>query len=174
MTAYRRFRRKGGTYFFTLVLADQQATHLTDRIEALREAYGVTLRERPVRTDAVVILPNHLHAIWTLPQGDRDFSTRWRLIKARFVRATGLVGARSASKRQKGERGVWQRRFWEHMIRDRADMEQHLRYCWFNPVKHGLVRRASDWPYSSFQREIRSGSVSPDDAFACPDGNFGE
>jgi len=174
MTAYRRFRRFGGTYFFTLVLADRRAPHLIDRIDTLRAAYAETLRDRPVRTDAIVILPDHLHAIWTLPDGDSDFSTRWRLIKSRFVRQTGLFGPRSASKRKKAERGLWQRRFWEHTIRDQADMALHLRYCWLNPVKHGLVTRAVDWPWSSLHRDIRRGLVDPDIAGPVPDGDFGE
>ncbi len=171
MTAYRRFRRSGGTYFFTVTLADRGATFLTEHIDVLRQAYTETMRERPARTDAIVVLPDHLHAIWTLPEGDNDFSTRWRLIKSRFVRETGL---RSRSKRDKAQRGVWQRRFWEHAIRDDEDMTLHLRYCWLNPVKHGLVTRAVDWPWSSVHRDIRRGVVGPGMVGEIPDGAFGE
>jgi putative transposase len=174
MTAYRRLRRPGGTYFFTVALADRRASYLTDRIDTLRAVYAETLRKRPVRTDAIVILPDHLHAIWTLPAGESDFSTRWRLIKSRFVRASGLIGPRSASKRGKAERGVWQRRFWEHAIRDQADMNLHLRYCRLNPVKHGLVSRAADWPWSSLHRDIARGLVDPEIAGEVPEGEFGE
>lgn len=174
MTNYRRIRRPGATYFFTVNLADRQATTLVGQIEALRSAFAATRSERPFATDAFVVLPDHLHAIWTLPQGDADYSTRWRLIKSRFVREIGGKVPRSASQRAKAERGVWQRRFWEHAIRDRADYSAHLRYCWENPVKHGLVERAIDWPYSSFHRDVRAGRVAADWAGAVPDGAFGE
>lgn len=157
MTAYRRLYMPGGTYFFTLCLEDGNNTALVTHIDALRAAYAATLRDRPFRTDAIVILPDHLHAIWTLPPGDSDFSTRWRLIKTRFSKATGLRGPQTASRRAKGERGLWQRRFWEHHIRDDADLAWHLRYCWQDPVRHGLVERARDWTYASLHRDIRLG-----------------
>ncbi|WP_418887916.1 REP-associated tyrosine transposase [Maritimibacter dapengensis] len=143
-------RVPGGSYFFTVNLALRGATHLTDHIDALRRAFAVTLRERPVRIDAIVVMPDHLHAVWTLPVGDSDYSTRWRLIKSRFVRETGLVAPRSRSKVAKAERGIWQRRFWEHTIRGEADFAAHVAYCWQNPAKHGFVERAEDWPYSSY------------------------
>jgi putative transposase len=98
-----------------------------------------------------------LHAIWTLPAGDADFSTRWRLIKSRFSRAVGRKQPRTASQVTKKEHGLWQRRFWEHYIRDDADFAAHLAYCWGNPVKHALVTRAVDWPYSSLHRDIKRG-----------------
>lgn len=157
MTRYRRYRRQGGTYFFTVNLSDRSASHLTDHIGALRQALAVTRAERWMQIDAIVILPDHLHAIWTLPAGDADFSTRWRLIKSRFSRAVGLKQPRNASQASKNEHGLWQRRFWEHCIRDEADYAAHLAYCWGNPVKHGLVTRAVDWPYSSLHRDIRNG-----------------
>ncbi len=187
MAKYRRLRVRGGTYFFTVTLAERGATTLIDGIGALRAAYSATQAERPFRCEAMVILPDHLHAVWTLPAGDDDFSTRWRLIKARFSRAvSGKVGAEhppygrmggvhpSRSKRGKGEIGIWQRRFWEHCIRDAADFEAHVRYCWGNPVKHRLVARAADWPYSSIHRVIRAGRVEPEWAGAVPEGEFGE
>ncbi|MEE9388531.1 MAG: transposase [Paracoccaceae bacterium] len=157
MTNYRRARIRGGTYFFTVNLADRSAHTLVDQVDALRAAYSKTVAERPWRTDAIVVLPNHLHCLWTLPQGDQDFSTRWRLIKTRFVRAIGGYGKTSPSKRAKQERGIWQRRFWEHAIRDEADFTAHMQYCWGNPVKHGYVARAADWPHSSIHRDIRLG-----------------
>ena len=149
MTNYRRLRVAGGTYFFTVNLANRGSTTLTDHIEALREAVRVTRSERPFGIDAAVVLPDHLHMIWTLPGGDADFSTRWRLIKSRFSMAVGVHAPRTGSQSAKGERGVWQRRFWEHVIRDEADYEAHVRYCRENPVKHGFVERAEDWSWSS-------------------------
>jgi putative transposase len=157
MTHYRRYRREGGTYFFTVNLADRSASHLTDHIDVLRNALATTRAERWMQIDAMVVLPDHLHAIWTLPAGDADFSTRWRLIKSRFSRAVGLKQPRTASQVTKKEHGLWQRRFWEHYIRDDADFAAHLAYCWGNPVKHGLVTRAVDWPYSSLHRDIKRG-----------------
>ncbi|MGV6847460.1 MAG: REP-associated tyrosine transposase [Marinibacterium sp.] len=159
MTAYRRLRIPGGTYFFTLRLAQRGATRLVDHIEGLRAAYAATCRERPFRTDAMVVLPDHLHAIWTLPPGDADFSTRWRLIKARFTRALQHGAPHCASQAKKKESGLWQRRFWEHAIRDGADMARHRHYCWVDPVRHDLVASAEDWPYSSIHRDMRNGPV---------------
>lgn len=162
MTEYRRFYRKGGTYFFTVALADRRASSLTEHIDLLRTAFAATMIDQRFRCEAAVVLPDHLHAVWTLPEGDADFSTRWRLIKSRFSRALGTTGDRSLSMIAKSERGIWQRRFWEHAIRDEADFAAHVRYCWINPVKHGLVERAVDWPFSSIHREIAAGRVDPE------------
>ncbi len=159
MANYRRLYREGGTFFFTVALADRTASTLTDNVDLLRMAFAATLIERRFVCDAVVVLPDHLHAVWTLPDGDSDFSTRWRLIKSRFSRALATNGRRSASMMAKNERGIWQRRFWEHAIRDEADYEKHVRYCWINPVKHGLVARAADWPFSSIHRDAKAGRV---------------
>jgi len=174
MTAYRRNRRPGGTYFFTVNLARRDQTLLVDHIQSLRDAVRDTCGERPFHIDAMVILPDHLHAIWTLPQHDADFSTRWRLIKSRFSRALGLKQPRGRSHREKQERGIWQRRFWEHTIRDDAEYATLMTYCWGNPVRHGLVTRAVDWPYSSLHRDIRAGRVSADLGERLPEGLFGE
>ena len=149
MPTYRRLHLPGASYFFTVNLADRRASLLTDRIADLRRAYAETVASAPVICDAMVVLPDHLHAIWTLPPGDSDYSERWRKIKHRFTRAVGAeVGrtahpTRSASKRAKREAGIWQRRFWEHAIRDAQDYRMHVRYCRRNPVKHGLVARAA-------------------------------
>jgi putative transposase len=171
MSNYRRMRHKGGSYFFTVNLADRRSRLLIDRIDALREAVRQTQRERPFGIDAMVVMPNHLHAVWSLPAGDADFSTRWGAIKARFTRRVGLhpsagpgqVGwkptPRSASKVAKKEGKVWQRRFWEHCIRDEAEYRACVAYCWTNPVKHGFVAGATQWPYSSIHRDIRRGLV---------------
>jgi putative transposase len=104
-----------------------------------------------------VVLPDHLHAVWTLPPGDSDFSTRWRLIKNRFAKALPKQERLSAVRKARGERGIWQRRFWEHLIRDEADYARHVEYCYINPVKHRWVTRVRDWPYSSFHRDVRAG-----------------
>ncbi|MEM1234867.1 MAG: transposase [Pseudomonadota bacterium] len=162
MTAYRRLRRPGGTYFFTVNLADRDSHALVTHWPALKDALVTTRRTHAFRTVSLVVLPDHLHAIWTLPDGDADFSTRWRLIKSRFSRETGSRGARTPSHLSKSERGVWQRRFWEHWIRDDRDLARCLRYCWLNPVKHGLVDRPVDWPLSTIHRDISAGRVPPD------------
>ena len=159
MSNYRRLRLPGASYFFTVNLASRGSDLLVAHIDILRRAYLVTAWEHPVFCDAMVVLPDHLHAVWTLPPGDADFSTRWRKIKARFTRWTGERVETSSSKVDKREAGLWQRRFWEHAIRDEADHAAHAGYCWSNPVKHGLVERAEDWPYSSIHRDIRAGIV---------------
>jgi putative transposase len=158
MSAYRRLRVPGTSYFFTVNLQDRGSDVLVRHIDILRRAWADTLAEHPFRCDAAVILPDHLHAVWTLPPGDSDFSSRWRKIKARFTHATGLSCQRSASKLRKREAGLWQRRFWEHAIRDADDHAAHVGYCRENPVKHGLVAHAEDWPFSSVHRDIRLGS----------------
>ncbi|OUS04492.1 transposase [Rhodobacterales bacterium 52_120_T64] len=162
MSNYRRMRIEGATYFFTISLADRGSSVLVDSVDVLRKAYTQTIIEQPVWSDAFVVLPDHLHAVWTLPEGDADFSTRWRKIKARFSHALSATPVRSQSKIAKGERGIWQRRFWEHLIRDDRDYGNHMEYCWGNPVRHGLVERVADWPYSSFHRDVRRGIVPKD------------
>lgn len=181
MTAYRRLRTTGGSYFFTVALSDRAAWTLVDHIAALRMAFAATRSERPFECAAMVVLPNHLHAVWTLPAGDDDFSTRWGAIKSRFtraVKASGRMGLnpilRSGSKVRKGDAGVWQRRFWEHNIRDADDFARHVRYCWGNPVKHGYVACAADWPFSSIHRDIRSGRVKAEWTGDVEAGEFGE
>jgi len=155
MTSYRRLRQPGATYFFTLCLENRGSAVLTDRIDLLRSAYGKTMREMPLARQAVVVLPDHLHAIWTLPEGDMEFSERWRRVKSRFSHAVPESFSRNPSKATKRERGLWQRRFWEHLIRDEQDFAAHFDYCRVNPVKHGLVTDPSDWPYSSFARKFK-------------------
>lgn len=154
MTNCRRLRIPGATYFFTVVLEDRESTVLIDHVAALRSAYRTTLHELPALCPAMVVLPNHLHAIWTEPAGDVQFSERWRRIKARFSRAVDHDFSANDSKRGKRERGLWQRRFWEHAIRGEADLDAAMEYCRLNPVKHGLVLSPEDWPYSSFHRQM--------------------
>ena len=143
MPNYRRNLVPGGTYFFTVTLADRRSRALVDHVEALREAVRRIQQARPFRIDAWVVLPDHLHAIWTLPEGDADYSSRWREIKTAFTRAAGG--------------GVWQRGFWEHTLRDERDYAAHIDYVHINPLKHGLVERVRDWPYSSFHRAVAQG-----------------
>src|SRR5260370_2491903 len=153
MPQYRRAKISGSTFFFTVVLADRTSNLLVEQIDRLRQVYRVAQERRPFETTAICILPDHVHAIWTLPEGDADFSTRWSLIKSGFSR--GLAAqARSESKMAKREKGIWQRRYWEHAIRSEADLERHIDYIRFNPVKHGHVTRVADWPHSSFHRYV--------------------
>jgi putative transposase len=174
MSTYRRVRVAGATYFFTVNLAERGSRTLVDHADALRAAFIATAREHPVQVDAMVVLPDHLHAVWRLPDGDADYPLRWRKLKARFTRSVGGTYRRSASKIAKGERGLWQRRYWEHMIRDADDWCRHVEYCWTDPVRHGLVRRVRDWPHSSFHRDVRRGAVDADWAGEGVKGRFGE
>lgn len=160
--------------FFTVVLAARNSDLLVREIDLLREAVRAVRSEQPFVVEAWVVLPDHMHTIWTLPADDSDYSGRWKAIKTRFTKSVGQIGPRSASKIAKGEAGLWQRRFWDHHIRDQADFGTHLRYCWGNPVKHGLVKRAVDWPYSSIHRDIRTGRVEAEWSDKAPDGRFGE
>jgi putative transposase len=161
MVGYRRNFIPGGTYFFTVTLEDRRSKMLVDRIGRLRSALRAARRERPFTIDAVVILPDHLHAIFTLPPNDFDFSGRWRRIKGHF--SSALIDASiELNRRPNGELALWQRRFWEHTIRDESDFSRHVDYIHFNPVKHGHVQRVRDWPYSSFHRYVEEGML-PDD-----------
>jgi putative transposase len=176
MTDYRRNFIEGGTYFFTVTLADRRLRLLTEHIEALRTAFRETRRNHPFTIEAMVVLPDHLHAVWTLPADDANFATRWRLIKSAFSRSLDIDENISTSRAVKGERGIWQRRYWEHTIRDETDFERHLDYIHINPLKHGLVTQVRDWPYSSFHRMVKLG-VYPDDwdgNVADHQGDFGE
>ena len=150
MPDYRRAFVPGGCWFFTVNLLERQQTLLVDHVAVLREAIAATRRIYPFKIDAFVVLPDHLHAIWSLPPDDSDFSTRWRLIKNRFARALPRTERLNAVRAARNERGIWQRRFWEHLIRDETDYARHVEYCYINPLKHRLVTRVSDWPYSSF------------------------
>ncbi len=156
MSRYLRPRVPGASVFFTVTLTDRRSRLLVQEVAALRDAVRATRAERPFQIDAWVVLPDHLHALWTMPEDDADYSTRWRLIKTRFSRRLP-VGPLRPSHEARQERGLWQRRFWERHIRNEADFAAHLRYCWGNPVKHGLVEKPEDWPYSSVHRDIRSG-----------------
>ena len=175
MVNYRRDHTPGATWFFTVNLADRRSDLLVREIDHLRSAVRRVRKDWPFRIEAWVVLPDHMHAIWTLPAGDHDFSTRWRLIKSHFSRGLPRQEAISPSRAKKGERGLWQRRFWEHRIRDERDLRHHLDYIHINPVKHGHVRQAADWPFSTFERYVRQGVYSRDWGTGIdPAGEFGE
>jgi putative transposase len=159
MPDYRRADVKGGIFFFTVALADRSSNLLVDEVDRFRNAYRTVQQRRPFETIAVCILPDHIHALWRLPEDDPDFSTRWNLIKSGFSRGIDDQ-LRSPSKILKREKGVWQRRFWEHAVRDDADLERHIDYIHFIPVKHGKVTRVADWRHSSFHRFVERG-LSP-------------
>jgi putative transposase len=165
MTDYRRRRVPGGTYFFTVNLYDRRSGLLTRNIGILREAVRKVRARAPFHIDAWVVLPDHLHCLWTLPEGDLDYSGRWQAIKTAFSKHIPEGEFRSVSRREKGERGIWQRRFWEHLIRDDRDYGAHIDYIHFNPVRHGLVAHAADWPYSSFHRLVAAGFYPPEMPF---------
>jgi putative transposase len=175
MVRYRRNFVHGGTYFFTVTLLDRNSSALVDHIGALRAAFRASRRERPFMIDAIVILPDHLHAILTLPEDDADFSGRWRRIKGHFSSRMIAAGA-SVSRHPNGDYALWQRRFWEHTIRDEDDYARRVEYIHFNPLKHGLVSRVREWPYSSFHRYVRLGILPNDWAGDVSGGgvNFGE
>jgi REP-associated tyrosine transposase len=155
MPNYRRAFVSGGSWFSTVNLLDRGSRLLVKRIDALREAVRETRQRFPFQIDAMVVLPDHIHSVWTLPADDDDFSIRWRLVKIRFSKAIPKGERLSPTRRARGERGIWQRRYWEHLIRDERDYRHHIDYCWFNPVKHGLVANAADWPFSSLHRDMR-------------------
>ena len=154
MADYRRNFAAGATFFFTVNLEDRNERLLTENIDLLRAAFHYTHARRPFAIDAIVVLPDHLHTIWTLPEGDADFATRWMLIKSSFSRGLQKGETVSASRQRRRERGIWQRRYWERTIRDEADFATHVEYVHYNPVKHGHAPDQAAWPYSSYQRWI--------------------
>ena len=161
MVRYRRNRVEGGKFFFTLTLADRTSKLLVEHVDDLRVAFRVTRQEWPFTIDAIVVLPDHLHAIMPLPESDDDFPGRWRRIKGQF--STRLLRHGIEVKRHaNGELALWQRRYWEHTIRDDTDFSRHADYIHYNPVKHGLVTQVRDWPHSSFHLYVRQGILPSD------------
>jgi len=162
---YRRSQTTGGTFFFTVVTYQRQPLFKNaNNINLLRAAIRETKVLHPFKIDAFVVLPDHLHCIWTLPLNDKNFSTRWRLIKSYFTRAC-LPQDKclpTRARQHKGEQSIWQRRFWEHQIRDEQDFIKHVEYIHYNPVKHGYVNAVRDWPYSSFHHHVRAGICTLD------------
>lgn len=162
MADYRRCYVPGGSYFFTVVTERRAGILLNDAArDCLREAIRHCRRTLPFAVDALVILPDHIHTIWTLPPNDGDFSKRWGIIKKHFTQhwlaRGGTEQTQTASRLRNRRRGVWQRRFWDHLLRDEGDYQNHFDYLHFNPVKHGLVKNVADWPYSSFHRWAEQG-----------------
>ena len=157
---YRRLYLPGGCFFFTVV-TQARCPLLIEHIERLRAAFRHVMTKSPFEIQSIVVLPDHLHSIWRLPEGNVDYSQRWMLIKRKF--SSGLTpGNRSQSKISKREKGIWQRRFWEHAIRDEEDWRQHMDYIHYNLVKHGYVEKPSDWPYSSFHKLVEQGLYQPE------------
>ena len=162
MPNYRRYRVHGGTYFFTLK-TERNAPLFAElqNVRLLGAVFRETIARWPFEMTAVVLLPDHLHALWTLPPGDADYSTRWARLKKEFTRrflaAGGHEQTTSASRRRNGRRGVWQRRFWEHTIEDDADFDRHFDDLHWNPVKHGFAKAPVEWPLSSFHRWVKQG-----------------
>jgi len=174
MQGYRRNLVPGGTFFFTVNLLDRSSHLLVDEIGTLREAVRLARARMAFHIDAWVVLPDHMHCVWTLPVGDADYPARWRMIKAGF--SGSLDGRESvcASRAAKGERGIWQRRHWEHMVHDDRDYAAHLDYVHFNPVNHGRAACLRDWPYSSFHYWVRRGVYAADWGTAVDVGVAGE
>lgn len=153
MSSYRRFTVPGGTYFFTARLQDQRSDLLVTHIQTLRHATRLCLKRWPFSIDAAVVLPNAMHVIWTLPDGDADYSKRWRMIKTTFSRHVPAPDFVPPSHQRRGEKGIWQRRFWEHLIRDQDDLAMHLHLIRSAPIHAGLAKGPSEWPYSSFTKD---------------------
>jgi putative transposase len=174
MPQFRRALVPGGTFFFTVVTAHRAPIFRTQRAVALlRRATADTRSRWPFEIQATVVLPDHLHAIWTLPDEDADFSQRWAFLKKTFthlwLHAGGSEQKVTSSQQGARRRGVWQRRFWEHVIRNERDFGRHCDYIHFNPVKHGVASCPHAWPYSSFHKWVREGVYKPDWLCACGD-----
>lgn len=159
---YRRATAAGGSYFFTVNLADRSADTLVQHIAELRAVIQQVKQSHPFSIVALVVLPEHLHAIWRMPPGDADYPMRWSLIKSGFSRRIARGEPIRASRQTKRERGIWQRRYWEHQIRDDADFARHVDYIHYNPVKHGWVTRVADWPHSTFHEYVKREMAPPD------------
>ena len=152
MSNYRRYHQKGASCFFTLVTYKRRRIFETDpAVGVLRLAFRMIMNKRPFAIDAIVVLPAHIHCIWQLPENDADYSTRWMLIKKH------VSASMDSLKNQRGEKQIWQRRFWEHLIRDEEDYHGHMDYIYYNPVKHGYTKSPAEWPYSSFNKAVMGG-----------------
>jgi putative transposase len=169
MPDYRRNRVPGGSYFFTVNLLNRRSNLLVERVADLRAAVRTVKSRNPFHIDAWVVLQDHMHAIWTLPDCDTDFSGRWREIKKAFTKSIPPEEARSNTRSNRGERAVWQHRFWEHTIRDDRDYAAHMDYTHFDPVKHGLVSNPAAWPLSSFHNCVKRGPYPAAWAFSAND-----
>lgn len=178
MSNYRRANLAGGYYFFTVLTYNRRKILVDSRTrECLRKAWQKTRTKYPFEITAMCLLPEHVHCIWRLPEGDNDFSTRWRLIKRYFTKdyldAGGKELKQSDSRKGKGEKGVWQRRFWEHQIRDEQDLQNHIDYIHYNPLKHSLVKTVEEWPWSTYHKFVKNGFYNHR-VLKDFDGDFGE
>lgn len=163
MTSYKRNKTLGGTYFFTLVLKQRHnANLLIDHFDLLKSSILKVKSKFPFKLPACVVMPDHLHMIMLLPKGDDNYAMRIRLIKTFFSKSLDLVEPVSNSMSRKNEKGIWQRRFWEHLIRDEQDLQRHIDYIHYNPVKHGYCNRADEWPYSTIHNYVERGIYSRD------------
>lgn len=179
MSRYRRTWVPGGTFFFTVNLADRGHDLLVEHVGTLHRVWRQVAQEHPFQTIAVCVMPEHLHAIWALPEGDADYSRRWAMIKAGFtheIDAASRPALRTGSQRAHRDSGIWQRRFWEHQIRDANDLARHIDYIHFNPVKHGHVQQVREWPWSSVHRYIQRGILPAEwgEVEAADSTDFGE
>jgi putative transposase len=170
MPNYIRAKFEGGYYFFTVVTYRRMKLFNTELArQCLREAILKTQSQRLYETVVFCLLPDHLHCIWKLPEGDADFSTRWSSIKGlfsqKYLQLGGRQGKATNSRKRKGEVCIWQRRFWEHQIRDEKDLHRHINYIHYNPVKHGWVQRVEDWPWSTYHRYVKEGFYGPAENF---------
>lgn len=173
MVNYRRNITSGGIYFFTLTLKNRHSDLLTKHISLLGTSFRQARKNNPFITKAIVVLPEHLHVIWQLPEDDYDYSTRWRQIKTYFTQA--LIKTKvPLTPNSRKEYSLWQRRFWEHCIKNDKDLEQHISYIHYNPVKHGLVKNPIDWPFSSIHSHVRLGILPENWGDICSERNFGE
>jgi putative transposase len=167
MPNYRRSHLTGGTFAFTVNLENRRSELLTRQIQSFRTCVKVLRQTRPFQIDAWVILPDHMHCLWTLPTDDTDYSGRWRDIKTRFSKSLPNVEAQTAEQTVRFGRNIWQKRFWEHTIRDERDYRNHMDYIHFNPIKHGYVTQPADWPFSTFKHCVALGLYDP--SWASPD-----
>ncbi|MFO0794513.1 MAG: transposase [Candidatus Brocadiaceae bacterium] len=162
---YRRSKAQGATFFFTLVTFQRnKILCYEENVALIKESFQYIIRQHPFRIRAFILLPEHIHCIWTLPENDNNYSVRWSLIKGYFSRHCNgkYKGVQTASMFSKSEQAVWQRRFWEHQIRNADDFIKHVEYIHYNPVKHKLVNSPRDWPYSSFHRYVKQGIYDGD------------
>ena len=160
MSNYRRNYVPGGTYFFTVVTHSRASLFRdSEACRILGDVLRQCQKQWPFEVNAIVLLPEHLHALWSLPSGDASYPRRWAWIKKEFTKAWlatgGVEQVTSHARRQRGDRGIWQPRYWEHTIEDENDYERHFDYIHYNPVKHGHVKAPCHWPYSSFQRWVK-------------------
>jgi len=162
---YRRAFVQGGSYFFTVVTRQRRCLFADSaNVMLLRQAVRAVMQDRPFKIDAIVVLPDHVHCIWSLPSGDADYATRWRLIKTWFTKHLlpyKDIGP-NESRIKKCQQTPWQHRYWEHLLRDEEDYKSHVDYIHYNPVRHGYVSRPVDWPHSSLRRYVKQGILPAD------------